>query len=105
MVIAAAIGAERLSVARFLRQVGIYAMAVYVMHVIVGAGVRAAINGLGGAEPWIYFTAISLAGLVLPIAFQKVSDRLRLTPVFGIRPVWPERSAPVWQVRPADAAD
>lgn len=71
-----------------LTLIGRYSMAIYVLHVIVAAGLRTTL--LHFNEPgffWINAALLTFAGTALPILWQITCDRLRVTACFGIRPV------------------
>ncbi len=77
-----------MSARTMLALIGQYSMAIYVLHVIVAAGLRTMLLHLN--EPgffWINAAPLTLAGTALPILWQLTCDRLRVTACFGIRPV------------------
>jgi len=69
------------------RLVGVYSMAIYVQHVIVGAALRALAVKAGLRDPWLLTAGLTVAAIAAPILWQMAFDRLRLTAFFGIRPV------------------
>jgi fucose 4-O-acetylase-like acetyltransferase len=72
---------------RWMMICGRYSMTIYVQHTIFGAALRAGLLRAGLLNGWIDVALITLAGLLLPILWQKAADRFGWTGYFGIRPV------------------
>jgi peptidoglycan/LPS O-acetylase OafA/YrhL len=73
--------------------VGVYSMVVYVQHVVVGAGMRALLMKAHVANAPALILLVLGASLALPVVWQKTTDFLGVTRIFGIRPIanpgWP----------------
>jgi hypothetical protein len=82
---------EASRIAGLFEQVGVYSMVIYVQHPMWGSGIRGVLMKAKMINSVILITAVFLAGLVLPVAWQKICDRWRLTKYFGIRPIVSQR--------------
>lgn len=67
-----------------LSTAGMYSMAIYVMHSIIGGGVRAVLLKLHLGGPALLVAVVILSS-VIPVYVQKVWDRFGLSPLFGVR--------------------
>lgn len=73
---------------RALAWLGQRTMPIYLVHIILTAGTRAALLKLGVAEIWPHLVLGTLMGIVVPLALDAVLQRLRLGGLagFGQRP-------------------
>ena len=74
-------------VSGLLQLLGVFSMVIYVQHVFWSSAVRVAMKQLHFAmsAEYVVLLAVVLAGLFLPVVWQRIADRLNITPWFGIK--------------------
>jgi fucose 4-O-acetylase-like acetyltransferase len=84
--IAAALGLARLLDGRIslLPALGAASLAIFVLHVICGAAMRAGLERLGLHQPATAIALVTAAGLLIPLIFYKLSVIAKLTPWLGL---------------------
>ncbi|AMN44101.1 acyltransferase family protein [Rhodoplanes sp. Z2-YC6860] len=88
LVAAMAIISTRTTILHNVRWIGLFAMVIYVQHVIWGTAAKTIVTMAFGRLGWqTYFITMTLAGLAGPIAWQIISQRMNISNFFGIRPV------------------
>jgi len=84
--IVAALGLARLLDSRIalLPTLGTASLAIFVLHVICGAAVRAGLERIGMSQPAFAVFLITAGGLLIPLTLYRASAALRLTPWLGL---------------------
>jgi len=84
--IIAALGLARLLGSRIalLPTLGAASLAIFVMHVICGAAMRAGLERIGLNQPAIAVIIVSAGGLLIPLLVYRASIAARLTPWLGL---------------------
>lgn len=87
---------KRLDGARhhWLAAVGAASMTIYVLHILVGSGLRIAMLKLHvPPEPWLYLLSLTAAGVVVPLLAHHVLARFGLLTAVGLAP--PSKRKPI----------
>jgi len=84
--IVAALGLARLFGDRIalLPALGMASLAIFVLHVICAAAMRAGLEHIGLGQPAIAVLLVTAGGLLIPLAIYKASIATRLTPWLGL---------------------
>lgn len=78
--------AQQVESQAWLASIGRLSLAIYVMHVLTGAGLRIALSKVLHVPPIapVYLIACVIAGVVLPLLAYAIMLRLSLAPFFGL---------------------
>jgi len=67
----------------FLKTLGIYSLQIYLVHMLAGAGTRLILQQVFQLQNWILHIVIGVVvALVLPIAIQKISEKINFPYLF-----------------------
>ena len=69
---------------RWVAELGVASLAIYVAHPIFSAAARIVLMKVGIIDLWVHMTVGTLAGLVLPLALYIVARRFRFAGWLGL---------------------
>jgi fucose 4-O-acetylase-like acetyltransferase len=76
----------RQNIAPFLHILGAYSLQIYLVHMLVGVGMRMALSLVFGIQNWVvHITIGTIFALIAPIVLQKISDRLKFPYLFELK--------------------
>jgi fucose 4-O-acetylase-like acetyltransferase len=93
---------RRAALSAIFGYLGRHSLAIYLVHVLTGAGARVVIQVLRpGTEPVIAIAVSLLCAVLLPLVFEWLAVRLNLARILGLRPLVRVESAKVGAIAPA----
>jgi fucose 4-O-acetylase-like acetyltransferase len=76
----------RLDTGRFLQTLGVHSLQIYLVHMLVGVGIRMVLTGVFGIQNWVAHILIGMTfALAIPILMQKISNRLNFPYLFELK--------------------
>ena len=74
----------RTPIAGVVTLVGRRSLEIFLAHIVITSGTRIALAQAGVTDPWIHLTAATTLGVVLPVVFASLMDRLGWRWLFGL---------------------